>query len=172
VRLHGGTVEAHSDGAGKGSELVVRLPRARVPAEVTTPASSIPSATMPRQLLIIDDNEDAAVSLGDLLTAFGHSVQIVHHPTEALRFFARKPPDVALVDIGLPTMDGYELARRLRAQPGGELTRLIAVTGYGQASDRAKAKAAGFDAHLVKPVDPQRLEALITSLYSTSSGTS
>jgi CheY-like chemotaxis protein/two-component sensor histidine kinase len=171
VQLHGGTVEAHSEGAGLGSELVVRLPIAHVPADLSpTPSLTLPS--QPRQLLIIDDNEDAAVSLGDLLTARGHSVQIVHHPSEALRFFERKPPEVALVDIGLPSMDGYELARRLRAQPGGKVTRLIAVTGYGQPSDRAKAKDAGFDAHLVKPVSPDRLEALIASLYSTSIGTS
>lgn len=171
VKLHGGSVEARSDGIGQGSVVVVRMPRSRTSTEAqvgTAPALSRPIPSS--QLLVIDDNEDAANLLGQLLVDQGHAVRIAHHPEEALRLFAERAPEVAFIDIGLPAMDGYELARRLRAQTRGERPKLIALTGYGLASDRARALAAGFDEHVVKPVSPERLEQLIAQLTSPSAG--
>ncbi|RZI62364.1 MAG: response regulator [Rubrivivax sp.] len=171
VKLHGGSVEAHSDGIGQGSVVVVRMPRSRTSTEAqvgTAPALSRPIPSS--QLLVIDDNEDAANLLGQLLVDQGHAVRIAHHPEDALRLFAERAPEVAFIDIGLPAMDGYELARRLRAQTRGERPKLIALTGYGLASDRARALAAGFDEHVVKPVSPERLEQLIAQLTSPSAG--
>ncbi|WP_067270005.1 ATP-binding protein [Mitsuaria sp. 7] len=166
VTLHGGTVEARSDGIGQGSSVVVRIPRSRSSSsEVRTGAEPEAARAVPAsELLVIDDNEDAANLLGQLLVEQGHAVRIAHHPDEALRLFAEQAPQVAFIDIGLPTMDGYELARRLRAQTPGDGSKLVALTGYGLASDRTKALAAGFDEHVVKPVSPERLEALITQL--------
>ena len=169
VKLHGGTLEAHSDGLGEGSELVVRLPLAiQQPTAAPEEVVATRRAMVAQQFLIIDDNEDAAVMLGEVLSTRGHSVQIVHHPVAALASFSRARPEVAIVDIGLPAMDGYELARRLRALPGGETTWLIAVTGYGQQSDRDKSMRAGFDGHLVKPISPESLEALIAKLTTAA----
>jgi signal transduction histidine kinase/CheY-like chemotaxis protein len=171
VKLHGGTVEACSEGVGTGTTVEVRMPHSltlleeRPGAEPRT-LRSVPSS----ELLVIDDNEDAANLLGQLLADQGHAVRIAHHPDEALRLFEERVPQVAFIDIGLPVMDGYELARRLRSQGGGEGSRLVALTGYGLASDRARALAAGFDEHVVKPVSPERLEQLIARLTSPSAG--
>ncbi|WP_431258216.1 response regulator [Roseateles chitinivorans] len=170
-----GTVQAHSGGIGQGSAVVVRMPRSRLPSEERGGAAPMPALVTPsRELLVIDDNEDAANLLGQLLVERGHTVRIAHHPDEALRLFAEREPQVAFIDIGLPMMDGYELARRLRAQTRGgrssERPRLVALTGYGLASDRTRALAAGFDEHVVKPVSPERLEALIAQLMTPSAG--
>lgn len=167
VKLHGGNVEATSEGVGRGTEVIVRLPLATSHAE--TPPASMPDVDArlePRSLLIVDDNQDAATLLEELLSMTGHTVRAAHHPHEALKLFAERRPDVALIDIGLPTMDGYELVRQMRLQPDSESTRYVALTGYGLASDKSKAEAAGFDAHLVKPVSPERLERLIQQLGS------
>ncbi|WP_431289245.1 ATP-binding protein [Roseateles chitinivorans] len=171
VKLHGGTVTARSDGIGQGSTVEVRMPGSASspePRAVAAPASS--PAVPSRELMVIDDNEDAANLLGQLLVDQGHAVRVAHHPADALRLFSERAPQVAFIDIGLPTMDGYELARRLRAQTRGERPRLVALTGYGLASDRARALAAGFDEHVVKPVSPERLEELIAQLTSRVAG--
>jgi CheY-like chemotaxis protein len=112
-------------------------------------------------VLVVDDNVDAAGLLADLLEHQGHTIRVAHDASEALALASTFVPDVALLDIGLPTMDGYELARRLRSLPAWRGARLIAVTGYGQASDRDRSKEAGFDHHLVKPIDLARLSALL-----------
>jgi signal transduction histidine kinase/AmiR/NasT family two-component response regulator len=156
VTAHDGSVRAHSAGRGQGSEFEVRLPlastvRAEAPRGAT---SSLPSGA-PRsglKILVVDDNHDAAELLATALLAVGHEIAVAHDGPTALAVARDVMPDVALLDIGLPVMDGYELARRLRALPGLESVKLAAITGYGQESDRAKSRIAGFDAHLIKPV--------------------
>jgi len=168
VERHGGRVSAHSDGVDAGSELVVRLPRAQASAATVAAAptgSSEELASAPRGalILVVDDNEDAAEMLGEALTMLGHRVHVAHDGPQALRLAAGLTFDVALLDIGLPVMDGYELAMRLRKMANLQNMRLMALTGYGQPSDRRRSTAAGFDHHLVKPVDLQRLETLISN---------
>ena len=159
VELHGGTVQAESDGAGCGSEFIVRLPVVAVThTHVANGASARIGAvgTAQRRILVVDDNADAADLVGMLLRASGHDVQIAHDPVKALEIAAGFDPEIALLDIGLPVMDGYELAAQLRetTKPG---CRLIALTGYGQDADRKRSEAAGFDSHLVKPIDADLL---------------
>lgn len=156
VKLHGGTVGVESAGPGKGSTFTVELPTTELPAE-RAPAKD--ERTSPRsdrsglRVLVVDDNEDAADMLGEALRALGCEVRIANDGVAALEAAGELDPELALVDIGLPAMDGYELADRLRkSTPFGERVRLVAVTGYGQRSDRERAAEAGFDAHLVKPV--------------------
>lgn len=162
VELHGGTVAASSDGPGKGSVFAVQLPVSRrgseMPVADTGPPSEGPAETVARRILLVDDNVDAVQALAELLRACGHRVEAVYDPVSALRIAAAFAPEVALLDIGLPVMDGYELARRLRVALGGRPCLLIAVTGYGQSADRERSAAAGFDRHLVKPV---ALDALL-----------
>ena len=162
VELHGGTVEARSDGPGCGSEFIVRLP-ARRPGTGASDAAPAPDVASTehglRRILIVDDNADAAELLGMLLRANGHSVVLAHDPLEALRVAKDFQPQVALLDIGLPVMDGYELAARLRSKTAA--CRLIALTGYGQDADRKRSEASGFDGHLVKPVDLDLLIATV-----------
>jgi signal transduction histidine kinase len=163
MELHGGTATATSDGPGRGSEFALRLPAgvdAAVPAGIAA-APAGPSPTGGRSVLIVDDNEDAAAMLTAFLQLSGHRVRSASDGVAALRLLEEAPADVALLDIGLPGMDGYELAARIRGDRRLAGVRLVAVTGYGQASDRQKAEAAGFDAHLVKPVDPTVLERVL-----------
>ncbi|HTU59597.1 MAG TPA: ATP-binding protein, partial [Polyangiales bacterium] len=168
VERHGGTVSAHSAGLGQGSEFVVRLPA--IPPEEA--ALETPARTTPLELpgvgqlriLVVDDNEDAAEMLARVLTSHGHHVVTAHDGFEALQLAGTHNFDVALLDIGLPVIDGYELARRLRSLPSFADTRLIAVTGYGQESDRARSAAAGFDEHLVKPVTMDQLSTIIAGV--------
>ena len=165
VERHGGSVSARSDGPGRGSEFTVRVPGAPVPAVreplrapvAVTTAADVPSA----RVLIVDDNEDAAEMLAHVLAARGHDIRVAHDGVEALRASAEFQPHAAFLDLGLPVMDGYELASRLRELPGLQDIRLIAVTGYGQESDRRRTRAAGFQHHLVKPVDVTAIEALL-----------
>jgi PAS domain S-box-containing protein len=164
VELHGGTVAARSDGPGKGSEFIVKLPAA--PAEVVSDAdvetgAAPPPPTPPRRILVVDDNTDAAELVSEVLRALGHDVATTHDGEQALVAAARFHPQIAIVDIGLPLMDGYELAGRLRSLDGAEAPYLIALTGYGQSQDRERARAAGFDEHMVKPVDPDALIRMI-----------
>jgi CheY-like chemotaxis protein len=176
VELHGGAVTAHSDGEGKGAEFVVRLPvlkgegvRAggRMPDEGgRTPgvqASSLRRQPAARRVLVVDDNRDAAESLAELLELWGSTVQVAFNGTEALSAAAGFRPEVVLLDIGLPDTDGYEVARRLRQRKDLHGVLLAAVTGYGQAEDRQRAREAGFDLHLTKPVDPELLRDLLHS---------
>ena len=167
VELHGGTVGCDSAGEGLGSRFFACLPwlpgdapRPRPPGE-TAPAAN---AVRPLRILVVDDNVDAAVTLAMLLEASGHQALIEHGAHAALDSARRLAPQVCLLDIGLPEMDGKELARRLRAQPHTARATLVAVTGYGQESDREQILAAGFDHHLVKPVDMARLHAILAEL--------
>jgi signal transduction histidine kinase/ActR/RegA family two-component response regulator len=158
VDLHEGTVSAHSEGPNRGSTFTVRLPRATTTSLAAPPSRS--SASTRRHVLIVEDNDDNRLMLGELLRLHGHDVVDAADGTSGLRVASARRPDVALVDIGLPDMDGYELARRLRAQLGATI-RLVAVTGFGQPEDRARSRRAGFDAHLVKPVSPEAIEAAL-----------
>jgi signal transduction histidine kinase/CheY-like chemotaxis protein len=162
VQLHGGTIEAHSAGPGKGSEFVVRIPRRSVPsAAPDVAAGTAAEAQRKRRVLIADDNRDAAESLAMLLEMHGHTVSVVHDGRQALAAMEASRPDVALLDIGMPEIDGYEVARRVRGDSRGRRTLLIAITGWGQEQDKARAVAAGFDMHFTKPVEPQRLIELL-----------
>ena len=163
VQLHEGTVDVASAGVGRGSAFTVRLPGV-VDVPVTPAVSGpIPIAGLLKRVLVVDDNVDAAELLSELLQSKGFATAVAHDGEEALGVFASFVPEIAILDIGLPGMDGYELARRLRGLPGGGKARLFALTGYGQPSDRALAIAAGFDEHLVKPIDPVKLRALLES---------
>jgi signal transduction histidine kinase len=164
VELHGGAIRVESGGAGQGSTFSVTLPRS-MRARVSTDrihALPHPRATPTgARVLVVDDNIDAALMLRELLTALGHTLEVAHDGASALQVAATFEPDIAVLDIGLPVMNGYELARRLRERLGPERLRLIALSGYGQEADRARAKAVGFDHHLIKPVD---IDALLNLL--------
>jgi len=165
VEMQGGTVEAHSKGPGRGSEFVVRLPAL---VEISEPESrSKPAGAMPRvrrRILVVDDNKDAAEWLATVLNLGGHETHIAHDGFEAIRAAERIRPDALLLDIGLPRLDGYEVCRRIREQPWGQDLVVVALTGWGQDEDRVRSKEAGFDAHLVKPVDDEVLMNLLASL--------
>jgi PAS domain S-box-containing protein len=167
VERHGGTVTAESEGPDRGSEFVVRLPRAPAPAAAAAPPT-LPDgngSVHPRaRILIVDDNEDAAEMLSAVLRAKGYETLVAHDGLDALRFAAAHRPHAAFLDIGLPVMDGYELAVRIRELPAMSHVRLVAVTGYGQASDKDRAAAAGFHHHFVKPVNFDEIETLVASL--------
>jgi CheY-like chemotaxis protein len=168
VELHGGSVSAYSAGPGRGSEFTVRLPlsaqhqedagqhNARQHAAATTPPTS--------RLMLVDDNVDAANTLAMLLELQGYAVSVEYRAHDALARAAQEAPRICLLDIGLPDMDGYELARQLRAQASTADAVLIALTGYGQAQDRERSELAGFDHHLVKPVEIDRLTALLAQV--------
>lgn len=174
MQLHGGRLEAQSDGAGQGSRFTMALPRLmHAPKAPLTPKDAWDQlTTTPRRILVVDDNVDAAQTLCELLRLQGHEARAVHDGPAALQLNTQWRPDVALLDIGMPQMDGYELAARLRAQAPatGPLPWLVAVTGWGQQSDRQRSAAAGFDDHLVKPVDPLALLRLIDSLPLPTAG--
>jgi PAS domain S-box-containing protein len=162
VELHGGTIEARSEGPGKGSEFVFRIPRRPVPSVALHSVPTAPPAPKTRRrVLIADDNRDAAESLAMLLEIEGHSVTVAGDGRQALEAIAASPPEVALLDIGMPFHDGYEVARHVRADPRNLGVFLIAVTGWGQEQDKARAQAAGFDRHFTKPIDPVRLIELL-----------
>ena len=157
VELHGGRVEARSAGEGQGSEFTVTLPVPVGPEEEVAPAATAPRTNHRRRVLVVDDNRDAASMMAMLLELHGHDVFVAHDAERALEAARANTLDVAVLDIGLPGVDGYELARRLRQQDGTRHLRLIAVTGWGQAGDRARASEAGFNAHLTKPTEPELL---------------
>ncbi|MGZ5202834.1 MAG: hybrid sensor histidine kinase/response regulator [Telluria sp.] len=173
VELHGGTVACESPGPGQGSRFTVTLPRLAVqPAAEQAPDAGQQTAAGPASLrvLVVDDNEDAADTLAMLLEVSGHEVLVANDPWQALARARESLPQVCLLDLGLPDMDGAELARRLRAQPETANALLVAVTGYGQESDRARTREAGFDHHLVKPLDLDRLQAVLDA-YAASTAT-
>jgi len=164
VEMHGGSVEAQSAGPGCGSEFVVRLPLLTLPHECPAgQEAELPQQTGPRRVLLIDDNRDAAESMTVLLELWGHEVRIAYNGPDALALAAEFRPDAALLDIGLPGMNGYEVAKRLRGLPGWEAVMLVAVTGYGQDEDRRRSCEAGFDHHLTKPVEPAMVQSLLSS---------
>ena len=164
VELHGGSVEAHSDGANRGSEFIVRLPLvsdAQLPADNAMPAA--PARTQGgKRILVVDDNSIQATSLSMLMQYSGHDVKTALDGPSALAVLADFVPDVALIDIGLGgTMSGLDLARQMRAQQRFDKTVLIAQTGWGRNEDRERSRAAGFDHHVVKPIDHNRLQRII-----------
>jgi len=158
VDLHGGSVEVRSAGPRQGSTFTVQLPAASRP-EPSAPSQAVaaPRKSSKRRILVVDDNEDARVLLADVLAELGHDVKSACDGPEALELVRSFTPEIAILDIGLPVMDGYELAARLRQVPDAGGMRLLALSGYGQAADQARSKAAGFDRHLVKPVELRRL---------------
>jgi PAS domain S-box-containing protein len=165
VDLHGGRVEAHSDGPGRGSEFVVRLPLPAAPRTDGPQAARLaPSEFSTRRILVVDDNRDAAESLGMLMKLLGADVEVAFSGPDALAALAASKPEVVLLDIGMPGMDGHEVARRIRQQPELDDVVLIALTGWGQDEDRLRSQAAGFDHHLIKPVDLAALQALLGTL--------
>ena len=164
VHLHGGSVQARSEGPGKGAEFIVRLPLRAEPAIIDAASLSREDgkhAGTPRRVLVVDDNQDAAHALRLLLETDGHDVMVAADGAAGLALAREHRPDVVLLDIGLPTLNGYEIATRIRADPALEGTVLVAVTGYGQMHDRARASASGFDHHLVKPVEFRALQELL-----------
>ena len=167
VELHGGTVRAHSAGPGQGAAFVVCLPRAEAPADAAAGADA-QAGVHPQGLdvLVVDDNVDAAESLAVLLQADGHRVRAVHEGTAAVEAARQARPDVVLLDIGLPDMSGYEVARQLRRMHG-DRPRLVAITGWGQPDDQRRAEAAGFDLHMVKPVDYNTLAGHLRRLMES-----
>ena len=167
MALHGGGITARSDGEGLGSTFTIRMPaldqvfdapRAPAPAARQAPSTPVSSGL---KVMVVDDNEDAAQAVGEALELMGHEVHVMFGAPQALASEGELLPDVCLLDIGLPGMDGYELAQRLRQQAGRRPLRLIAVTGYGQDGDRRRAAEAGFDSHLTKPVDLTTLDGLL-----------
>ncbi len=162
VALHGGSVSAASDGVGRGSVFTVRLPLLDRAAQIDTKRSEHPPSVTPTGLrvLIVDDNQDGADMLEEALRTMGHTTRVAYDGPQALSAASEFQPDIALLDIGLPVMDGYEVAQKLREMLNGG-PELIALTGYGQESDRARARAAGFSALLVKPVEMAKLASLL-----------
>ncbi len=158
VEMHGGAVRVASEGVGRGTTVTIRLPRIEPPQIVVSPA---PAASAARRVLVVDDSTDAADSLAMLLELEGHEVSTAYSAAAALDKAERLQPEIAFIDIGLPQMDGYEVARRLRASERCRAIRLVALTGYGQPDDRDEARRAGFDHHLVKPADLESVDAIL-----------
>jgi PAS domain S-box-containing protein len=177
VEHHGGTVSAYSQGRGAGSEFVVRLPKAAMAEASQAPHAAsgqrgimVPTSTKALRVLVVDDNIDGAEMLAAALAAKGYETRVAHDGPAALRTAHRFRPAIAFLDLGLPVMDGYELATRLREIPELRSMRLVAVTGYGQESDRRKTRQAGFHHHLVKPVDLRAVDEVLTGAALENSG--
>ncbi|RPI59143.1 MAG: response regulator [Lysobacterales bacterium] len=156
--MHRGAVNLVSDGEGRGTTVTIRLPLSEPPPML---AQSPAAATAARRVLVVDDSTDAADSLAMLLALEGHQVTTAYSAAAALETAERLQPEIAFIDIGLPQMDGYEVARRLRASDRCRAMRLVALTGYGQPGDRAQARRAGFDHHLIKPADRESVDAIL-----------
>jgi CheY-like chemotaxis protein/anti-sigma regulatory factor (Ser/Thr protein kinase) len=155
VEMHGGSVAAYSEGANCGSEFVMRLPlmARRLQRRSALATSAVPKRVSPRRILVADDNVDSLESLAVLLRCDGHEVYTAYDGEQALAQAATHRPEIALLDLGMPKLDGVQVGRRIRAEAWGRAMTLIALTGWGQDSDRKRTQAAGFDAHLVKPLD-------------------
>jgi PAS domain S-box-containing protein len=167
AELHGGHVEAHSEGLGMGSEFVVRLPGLSAPAEdKPAPANAERPHLASRRVLVVEDNVDSAATLEALLKIAGHETRVAHDGPEAVEQAEAFRPEVVLLDLGLPKMGGLEVCRWVRAQPWSERVTVVALTGWGQDTDRRRTSEAGFDDHLVKPVDPEKVLGLVASLPS------
>ena len=159
--LHGGTIEAASEGMGKGTEITLRLPRAAARHAAKAAPASPSLYARPLKVAIIEDNPDTAESLSLLLDLLGYTIAVAHSGARGVELVREVRPDVVLCDIGLPGMDGFEVARQLRADAATAGSHLVAITGYDQEDDRRRATEAGFEHHLVKPVDPDRLFELL-----------
>ena len=169
VEMHGGSVSARSDGRGHGTEVTVQLPGAqpaRGPESIAHQATTVSAVAGggPRRILVVDDNADAAEMLGALLQLYGHRVGIAHDGEQALEQAKESLPEIVLLDLGLPGMDGFQVAQALRKDPSTRGARIVAVSGYGRAEDRARTERAGFDMHLVKPVDADALRTVVEAL--------
>jgi signal transduction histidine kinase/ActR/RegA family two-component response regulator len=168
VQLHGGSIVAHSEGSGRGSLFEVRLPAASAAQEdAAVPASPVGESALDQRtlhLLVIDDNVDAADSLGMLLRAMGHETRVVYNAPDGLHAIAEARPDVVFCDIGMPGMDGYAFAAAFRAQPQLRDVTLVALTGWGAETDKTRTRGAGFDLHLTKPADPRQVQAVLQGL--------
>jgi PAS domain S-box-containing protein len=171
VHLHGGTIEARSAGPGRGSEFIVRLPVGAAAAQEEKPHDAGQAGSAGLRVLVVDDNRDAADSCAMLLELSGHRARTAYNGTQALQLGENLLPHVVLLDIGLPDLNGYEVARRIRATAWGAHLPLVAVTGWGKEEDRERAFAAGFDHHLTKPVAPEAVASLVTT-FSQPAGTS
>jgi signal transduction histidine kinase/ActR/RegA family two-component response regulator len=163
VELHGGTVSASSSGPNRGSEFVVRLPRASPPIAAPGPAEARPASRRSRHVLIVDDHPDVRELLRLLLERWGHRVEEAETGERGLEIIQRSRPEVVLVDIGLPDLDGCSVARAVRSARGGDAYLLVAITGYGGAADRRRTSEAGFDAHMTKPLDEDELARILVS---------
>jgi CheY-like chemotaxis protein len=170
VELHGGRVEAASAGAGTGSVFTVAFPR--LPAPPPAPSTPRRRIVVPQRTLVVEDNDDARDMLRTLLELDGHTVHVAANGIAGLAAALEHRPDVAVVDIGLPEMDGYEVARKLRASESLKSIKLIALTGYGQADDARRAYQAGFDLHVVKPIDPERLADAVFTVVNGAAASS
>jgi len=167
VEMHGGSVSASSAGRGRGCEFVVRLPIHQQAVEVAVPTQAAnDGASTSKRILVVDDNRDSANSLATFLQLFGNETHLAFDGKEAVEVAATVQPDVVLLDIGMPRMNGYDAARKIREQPWASRVVLVAVTGWGQNEDKRKAHDAGFNCHMVKPVDPAVITALLPSLSS------
>ncbi len=176
VELHGGAIEAKSDGRGKGSEFTVRLPLAppgepphppgvgRTAGDDREPVDTTDTASPLRSVLAVDDNRDALTAVATLLRYNGHDVETAESGAEALEKARIQQPDVIFLDVGMPEVDGYEVAHRIRRQPWGQTILLVAVTGWGQEKDKEEALNAGFDVHLTKPADPEEIHRILVDL--------
>ncbi|HEX5130673.1 MAG TPA: ATP-binding protein, partial [Usitatibacter sp.] len=164
VALHGGAIKAESPGHGAGAEFTVTLPKLDMQSAEGAPMGSItrlPESSSRRTVLVVDDNSDAATSIAMLLRMHGQEVEVEERGKPAIERLKARRPDIMLLDIGLPDMSGYEVAREARKLPGGDRIRIYALTGYGQQEDRRRTVEAGFDGHLVKPIAPADLIALV-----------
>ena len=162
VEMHGGTVEARSDGPGRGSQFVVRLPVVKAaPQAATSQGDDGLSATAKRRILVVDDNHDSAMSLGMMLKLMGNETHTAHDGLAAVEAAEKFRPDMILLDIGLPKLNGYDACRRIREQPWSKGIVIVALTGWGQEEDRRRSQEAGFDHHLVKPVEIAALQTLL-----------
>jgi CheY-like chemotaxis protein len=165
AQMHGGTLNARSDGPGKGSEFTLQLPLgAEKPRPAAAPVAAVEAVLARKRILVVDDNHDSAESMGMLLELLGAEVRVELDGAGALRTLEDYEPTAVLLDIGMPGMDGYEVARRIRAGFPGRRLALVALTGWGQEDDRRRAREAGFDHHLIKPADLDMLRALLASL--------
>jgi CheY-like chemotaxis protein len=169
VEMHGGRIEAKSGGEGQGSEFVVQLPVFGRTEDTVVSSAQEPRSRLasPRRILIVDDNRDAASTLATMLRILGNETQVAHDGFEALDAAATYRPEIVLLDIGMPRLSGYDVCRRLREQPWGNEMVIVAVTGWGKEEDRQNSRAAGFNYHLVKPVEPAALKRVFAEFGSS-----
>lgn len=168
VQLHGGDVTARSDGAGRGSEFTVVLPSFAQMSEDPAPSQPVQTLTTSMSILVVDDNQDAADSCGILLELDGHEVTVAYNGTDGLKSAEKARPHVMLLDIGLPDLNGYQIAKRVRQSSWGQGISLVAITGWGQEYDKSRALAAGFDRHLTKPVSLEQLRSALLAVTRPS----
>jgi CheY-like chemotaxis protein len=169
VEMHGGTVVAASDGQGKGSTFTVKLPALRrrtEPLSIEPPDDTQTAARPKRRILVVDDNRDSANSMAMILKLLGNEVGTAHDGVEAVKTAERFRPEVVLMDVGMPCLDGYQATRQIREQAWGKTMTIIALTGWGQEGDKVKSRQAGCNAHLVKPVNLEELQKLLAQPLS------